>query len=417
MKYSLPTFALLAFSAFPSFAGQDGGGGLERAAREVSARITGKPAGMEEIFDKSLFRQISLEKLTAVLAGIYRDNGAVSQTLLCSSAASSGHFFLDTDRGYRVPLALSLDAGTGKINGIFFSPGYLKSAVLEEVRARLAALPGKTGLLVRRLGENAETLEALNEDDCFAVGSAFKLYVLGALLKERVSWEKIYRLKAADRSLPAGGLRGWPDGSPLTAHTLAALMISESDNTAADALISALGRRTIEADLAALGHSAPERLEPFLKTSEMFKLKADTGASLEYLNLPAANKYDFLSSLSKVPLAPENVKRSPFGVDKVEWPASPSDLCRLMDYFRKKNDAKALEILAMNPGLDIPRDKIAYAGYMGGAEPGVLSMTWLLKNKKGEWFCLSSSWNSEAGDTAEEDLSPRMRAAVNALGE
>jgi len=123
-------------------------GGLEEAAGEVAARIAEKPAGVAEIFDKSVFRHISLEKLSEVLAGVYKENGAVSRTVFVSSAAGSGHFFLDTERGRRVPLALSLDAGSGKINGIFFSPAYKKDSSLKDVRERLAALPGRTGLLV-----------------------------------------------------------------------------------------------------------------------------------------------------------------------------------------------------------------------------------------------------------------------------
>jgi len=400
----------------PAFA-EGTGGGLEKTAREISARIVEKPARVEELFDKSVFRHISLEKLTEALAGVYRENGAVSATIFVSSMPGSGRFFLDTERGARVPMTLSLDAASGKISGIFFSAAYLKDPSLKAVRERLAALPGKTGLLVRRLDGEQESLESHNGDAYFAVGSAFKLYVLGAMLKEGLSWEKVFRLKEEEKSLPSGRLRDWPGGSPLTAHTLAALMISDSDNTASDLLISALGRRTIEADLAELGHSDPGRLKPFLKTSEMFRLKSGTEAALAYLNLPLERKYDFLSSLSKTPLSLEKVPRSPFGVDKLEWFASPADLCRLMAYFSGKKDGKALEILALNPGLNIPRENFLYAGYKGGSEPGVLSMTWLLKNRNSKWFCLSAAWNDENTGLKETEFFRLMQSAINALGE
>ena len=410
----IPVFiCALCLCVRPAAAGQ----GPEEAAREVSARIAEKPEGVAELFDKSLFRHISLEKLSEVLAGIYKENGAVSSTVFVSSSSGSGHFFLDTEKGWRLPLALSLDEASGKINGIFFSPAYRKDVSLKDVRERLAALPGRTGLLVRRLGEKPENLEAHNADAWFAVGSAFKLYVLGTMLKEGVSWEKVFRLKAGDRSLPSGRLRDWPEGSPLTAHTLAALMISDSDNTAADTLISALGRRTIEGDLAALGHSDPARLKPFLKTSEMFKLKSGTENALKYLNLPAEEKYGFLASLERTPLSLEAFTKSPFGVDKIEWFASPSDLCRLMEYFSGKEGGKAREILALNPGLTIPRETLVYAGYKGGSEPGVLSMTWLLKNKKSEWLCLSASWNDDKDDLKESEFFGLLQSALNALGD
>ena len=389
--------------------------GLEKAAREVSARIAGKPERVPDIFDQSIFRQISLESLTGVLAGIYRENGAVSETLLVSSSAGSANFFFDTERGYRVPAELSLDPATGKINGLFFGPAYKKAPVLKNIRERLAALPGRTGLLVRRLGEKPENLEARNEDAYFAVGSASALYVLGALVKEGVSWEKVLRLKTADKYPSAGRLRGWPDGAPLTAHTLAAMMISEGDNTASDALVSALGRRTIEADLASLGHSDPGRLKPFLKASERFRLGTYTEAALKYLNLPVGEKYGFLSSLGTVPPAPDKVNLSHFGADRLEWAASPSDLCRLMAYFAGKKEVKSLEILALNTGLDIPRGKIIYAGYMGGSGPGLLSMTWLIKNTRSEWFCLSASWNNGNDQLDEKEFLGLMQSAIGGL--
>ena len=394
---------------------EEAGGGLEKAAREISARVAENPEGLGELFDKSVFRQVSLKKLAEALAGIYRENGAVSRTLLVSSAAGSGHFLFDTEKGYRVPVALSLDPDSGKLSGMFFGTAYLKDPSLKGVRERLAALPGRTGLLVRRLGGKPEVLEFYNENAYFAVGSSFKLYVLGTLLRRGVSWDKIFTLKEEDKSLPTGRLRDWPDGSPLTAHTLAALMIYESDNTASDALISALGRRTIEAGLAALGHSDPGRLKPFLKTAEMFRLKSGTEAALKYINLPVEGKYPFLSELAKTPLSAERFTQSPFGIDKIEWFASPADLCRVMAYFAEKQDIKALEILALNPGLDIPRENFFYAGYKGGSEPGVISMTWLLKNKKLDWYCLSASWNNEKDKLEETKFFGLMQSALNAL--
>jgi len=136
-----------------------------------------------------------------------------------------------------------------------------------------------------------------------------------------------------------------------------------------DLLISAVGRRNIESRLAALGHSDPARLTPFLKTSELFRLRSDTGAAVKYLNLPAGEKYAFLAGL-ETPLAAEKVKRSPFGVDKLEWPASPSDVCALMQYFAAGGSDAALDILGLNKGLDIP-PAFSYAGLRTALIPGV----------------------------------------------
>lgn len=388
---------------------------VNEAAAAAAALVAEKPAGAEQLFDKTFFRHISLEKLNSLFSGLYRDHGPVSATLLVSSKTSSGHFLLDTARGWRIPAALSVDQDSGKINGLYFSPPYRKDETLAGVKERLAALPGRKGLLVRRLGARPETLEALAEDEYFAVGSLFKLYVLGTMLKEKTAWDKVHRLREEDRSLPSGRLQDWPAGSPLTVHTLAALMVSESDNTASDALIGAVGRRRIEGALAGLGHSDPARLRPFLKTSEVFRLKSATAASLKYLNLPTGEKYGFLDTLAREPLDLDRLPRSPFGIDKIEWPASPADLCRLMDFFAASGNTRALELLALNPGLKEARENFAYAGYKGGSEPGVLAMAWLLKNKEGAWYCLAASWNDEKKDVEQKEFLALMQSALNAL--
>jgi hypothetical protein len=156
-------------------------------------------------------------------------------------------------------------------------------------------------------------------------------------------------------------------------------------------------------------------MSPFLKTSEMFRLKSGTANSLKYLNLPAAEKYKFLEVLGREPLEAERVARSPFGVDKLEWLASPSDICRLLDFLSASGNTKALELLAINPGLKEAAAGFLYAGYKGGSEPGVLSMAWLLMNKKSEWFCLAASWNDEKHDLEQEKFFGLMRSAANAL--
>jgi beta-lactamase class A len=179
------------------------------------------------------------------------------------------------------------------------------------------------------------------------------------------------------------------------------MMISEDDNTAADLLMETVGRKTLEGYLQKLGHSNPALMRPFLKTSEMSRLKSGTEDALKYLNLSVADKYKFLQELAEKPFKAEAVKTSPFGIGKIEWHATPADLCRLMEYIHKKNDAQALDMLAINTGLEIPDGRFSYAGYKGGSEPGLLSMTWLLKSKSNAWYCLSASWNNEKEDLDE----------------
>ncbi len=390
------------------------GDGVLKAGRGVAALVSEHPSGAEKLFDKSFFKRISLPDLNRIFSGLYRDNGVVEETLLVSSRASSGHFFFDTSGNYRIPAVLSLNPDSGRIDGLFLSPAYRKDPRLAEVKEGLAALPGRAGLLVMRLGEDREALEALRPDEYFAVGRAIDLYLLGAIVREGLPWGRVLTLREVDKA--AGGpLRGWPAGAPLTLHTLAALMISERDGTAADALVSALGRRTVEASLAPLGHSAPARLRPFLKASEEARLAADTGLALKYLNLPEAEKYYFLDRFSGPAAKTAPPARSAFGLGRIGWQASPSDLCRLISYLEKSGDSKAWEIMALNKGAGKAAGGFLYAARAGGAAPGMLSAAWLLKNKKSERFCLAAVWNEEGADLDEVKFSSLVDAALEAL--
>lgn len=406
-------FPALCCALLPLFPARAAAAGLEKAAAAVSAGVAKAPAGLEDLFAASFFRQLSLKELSGVLAGVYEKNGAVNRVTLVSSGPASGHFIFETSLGYRVPAAIGVDP-EGKVNNLFFGVPARVDPALAAAAASLAALPGRAGLLARRL-DGGETLQGLNEDELFASGGAFKLYVLGALLERKVPWSRVFKLREEDRSLPAGPLAAWPDGAPLTAHTLAALMLSSGDNTAADALVSGLGRRNVESSLAALGYSSPALLRPFLKTSEMFRLRADSGTTLKYMNLPEPEKYAFLDALDRAPLPGGALRTSSFGLDKIEWPASPADLCRVMDYLRVKDDRRALELLAMSPGPVPAGDAFLYAGYRGASEPGVLSMTWLLKDRDSRWYCLSASWNNSVEKLEEAKFFAIMRSALSAL--
>lgn len=411
-------FLSLAVSGYAQEPAPSAGGdaALTRKAEQLAAQISEKPQ-VKDLFDRFFFKYLSLEKTEEILRQIYRTNGRVTAVKLdYADSLYSAHFTFETEKNFALPTSLSLSKDTGRLTGLFFKSPYQKDMSLDAVRRQLSELPGRTGLLALKLNAPGRTLEALNENESFAIGSAFKLYLLGTVVEEDYSWKKIFTLKEELKSLPSGRLQNWPDGSPLTIHTLATAMISESDNTASDTLADGLGRRTIEDALAALGHSKPELLKPFLKTADMFRLKSDTELSVKYLNATPEEKYRLLDGIARRPLSAADLKTAPFGIDKIEWPASPSDLCRLMEYFHKKDDKAALAILAVNPGLDIPKNKFLYAGYKGGSEAGVLNMTWLLNTSGGDWYCLTGSWNNEKENLEEKKFFELMQAAINAIG-
>ena len=70
-----------------------------------------------------------------------------------------------------------------------------------------------------------------------------------------------------------------------------------------------------------------------------------------------------------------------------------------------RNSPQVREILAKNAPFAHAGDQAshwAYAGYKGGSEPGVLSMTYLLRRDDGKWFVVSLGFNAAEGGTLDD---------------
>ncbi|HEX8225375.1 MAG TPA: serine hydrolase [Allosphingosinicella sp.] len=284
----------------------------------------------------------------------------------------------------------------------------------------IVGLPGEVSLAAARL-EEAGPAHFLTQQAGrpLAIGSGFKLFVLAELVRQVKAgerrWADVVPLGAP--SLPSGLLQDWPKGSPLTLHSLAALMISRSDNSAADTLLALLGRDKVEALLPELGVAAPARNRPFLATREAFVLKYGDPARLRrWTAADEAGRRALLGGeLAAIEAATLDGRRftgRPTAIGEAEWFASPADLVRTLDWLRRSGDSTALEILAINPGLDRAlAEGFAYFGFKGGSEPGVLNMSFLLRNREGRWIALSATWNNAAAPLDE----PRFVALISRL--
>ncbi len=324
---------------------------------------------------------VGLERLNPVSA-----NGAII-AIRFERGIAGGSFLLETAEPYEITEFVLND-----VRPIGDS--------MEQWLSDVEALPGKTGVLVTRLGET-QPVAAHNADERFAIGSTFKLYVLSALSRsiaagER-SWDDVVTLD--QRSYPSGQLQKWPRGAPVTLHTLASLMISNSDNTATDQLIVELGRDAVEAEVIAAGHSDPEATFPFLTTREMFVLKSGDAENLgQYAAAGTAERLAVLQELAALDRADEDIQAAfsggPVSLD-VEWLASASDIANLFRRMTALDDDTALQIMAINSGLPANRvEEWDYVGYKGGSEPGVLNLSWLMRDDAGEWVVMSMSWNN-----------------------
>ncbi len=291
-------------------------------------------------------------------------------------------FVLNFSQG-SIPAQISL-AADGKIERIFLGQSRRKVANLADAIDQFKSLPGTVSLLVT---EGTTIRASLNPATVLGVGSAFKLAVLDALQSQiaakKLTWQTIVPLQSQFKSLPSGRLQTWPDGSVLTVQSLAAMMISESDNTATDHLIQLVGRDKIEA-------IAP-RNQPFLMTREMFQLKAKGNQSVltQYRAGTLGQKRSILQSLAQQPLpaVSEFEGNQPNALD-VEWLFEPGELCELIDR------VGALPLMSINPGIARAKDWNRVV-FKGGSEPGVLNLTTGLEGKDGKRYCVVATWNAD----------------------
>jgi len=393
---------------------------LERRAVEVCAQFRQTPGDYEKMFAPSFLAQVPAPKLTENLADYFSKLGRCTQAKQTAHLSDyAGRFDFIFDKGYSVAGTLAIDAAEPQlVSGLLIGVPVRDFATLDETVNELKTLPGETSLLIASLGKDGiRPIVAYNADREMAIGSAFKLYILSELVREigahQRNWTDVVRLDEKIASLPSGMLQTWPANSPVTLHTLASMMISISDNTAADDLLMTLGRERVEANLPVTGHSKPELNVPFLTTLEMFKLKGEpTGqAATTYLALDAKGRRAFLAdTIAKV--KSEDAKPfqdgKPAYLDKIEWFASATDMCRVMNWLRQQTEADktARQILAINPGsnLNIPHEKWQYVGFKGGSEPGVLNMTYLLQSTTGDWYALSLGWNNKQAPLENQKL-------------
>lgn len=316
-------------------------------------------------------------------------------------------FSLIFEKGVAIPVLLrTAPLPPYRIAGLRFGQAVPLQDSWEQVRSDLSRLPGTTAALVSPLDPTGPPLLAWQVRQPLAVASAFKLLVTvslaDAVTKSKRQWAEVITTEARWRSLPSGWLQDWPDGSPVTLHTLAALMLARSDNTAADHLLHTLGRETVEASQHRLALDAGQRNKPFLATGEMFRLKliADQHLRQRYLEADVNRRRQILAQeIAPLSLASAVPLTRPAHLAEIEWHFSAADLARLADELRRSSQADiVLPLLALQPPMVLDAKFWSYVGYKGGSECGVQSAVVLLRHRSGAWFVVSLIWNNPETD-------------------
>lgn len=331
---------------------------------------------------------------------------------------------------YAATVELGFEKGIGTVNividpapphcvtGLLLTRVEPRGDTIAKIEAEIRALPGTAAFGVYALDGKVTPVTELAGTQPMPVGSAFKLWILAEAARQvnagTRSWSDVVKL--GPRSLPSGISQRWPAGAPVTLHTLATLMISISDNTATDTLLTALGRDKVDAMVAETGVADPAATLPLLTTIELFQLKAPANADLAAKwkaagpdgrrKLLAENR----ARLSATRLDPSMFGDKPLAPD-VEWFASPRDEAAVLDWLRTKGGERALEILAVNPGTP-SAGLFDYAGFKGGSEPGVIFMSWLVKTRKGNWYAVTGGWTRKDAAVDERGFAMLMNRVL-----
>jgi beta-lactamase class A len=381
---------------------------LKHRADELVLVLRGEE-GVEAFFSSSFLAQVPPAQVKAISQQLADRYGrAAGITAIESKGATAGTVTVDFPKA-TARMELVLDpAPPHLVTGLLVTAVEAKAESFDALAAAFRALPGRVGVAAAPLGAEPPHLSiGLAPEQPLAVGSDFKLFILAELVREVQAgerrWSDVVPLSA--RSLPSGFLQSWPKGAPATLHTLAALMISQSDNSAADTLLATLGRATVERLLPTLGVRAAALDRPFLSTREAFLLKGgEPGLLSRWTSADEAGRRALLATLAGADVAALDLHRfagGPIAIGEVEWFASAGDLVRTLDWIRRSGDRTALDILAINPGLPAPARDFAYLGYKGGSEAGVIAMAFLLSRKDGSWAAAAAVWNDPAAPVDE----------------
>jgi hypothetical protein len=376
--------------------------------------LAGKP-GYDALFAPS-FQQAVPQPRFAALAETMRTSLGMPRTVERFEPIGrwGATIVIGYDRGTATIRLMLQPAAPHAVTGLLVTGTTLRGDTAAAVQADVAALPGAAQLGVYALDGSAPT--AVFEVDGARpapLGSAFKLWVLAEAARQVAAGERRWDdvVPVGTPSLPSGILQGWPAATPVTIQTLATLMISISDNTATDTLLTLLGRAKVDAMAARFGGRGP-----VLTTREAFVIKSDPALIAAWAKGDAEQRRALLSAqaqrIATAPIDPMMFSGGPLANDSVEWFAAPRDMARLLATLRDAGPV-VRGILSVNRGVDpMTAARFDYVGFKGGSEPGVIALDALAQAKTGRWYVVSGSWHRTDAAVDEATFLPLVTRAL-----
>lgn len=230
-------------------------------------------------------------------------------------------------------------------------------------------------------------------------------------------WDTTLTVSEENRSLPSGELHNEPDGTKVTVRDAATKMIVISDNTATDMLMQELGRESVEEAVRASGHHAPELMQPFPSTREMFQIGWGKSEDLEAWTTGTEEEQRvLLDSLERHPIGPHDVAvgGDPLWPQGVDWFASAQDIAGVHRLLQEQEDPMIRNILSENPGIS--QNSWDYVGFKGGSSLGVLTGSWFVNDAAGDsYIVVMQAATDDAAGISSEEQSEFFRLATSAV--
>lgn len=334
-----------------------------------------------------------------------------------------------TSEGYAIPVLIDLDPSPPhKIRQAQVWEPWRHFKTRSQIRRAVGLLGAEAAFYAAEVTEDGlKTWLGVDEERHHSVASLMKLYLLAGVAhevaEERRRWEDALELQDADRSMSSGITHRWPSGTQLSIQAVATLMIAESDNTATDMILHALGRDRAEATLRLCGHSYPARTVPYLSTAEMFKLKYHDAGALGriYRDLDTQQKRAFLErDVRGLEWSDAHIPSShpkPTYLAEIGWFASARDVAEVLRKLLVIRDGSVtpLAILAVKAQESVPDGLFDYVGVKVGRDAGVLGFAGVAQEGD-HWYVLTCIVNDPEREPSQAMLRAVVLGALSCCG-
>ena len=382
---------------------------------------------IEGHFDTLFLGEVSTDSINALLEQFSAPTGASLVGL--SSEGPTSLVAVATFGTQRWTVTISVD-GSGLIDGLFLMPSPSPTTWAEIDRELASLAPHASFLAAQVSNGTCKPIHQVASSTARPLGSEFKLFVLGALAHQiaagKITWSQELKVQTALKSIGnaqgSGSLQFSPDGTEVSVQQTATKMISISDNTAADMLISLVGRSAVESQVRQWSSNATLDV-PFLTTRELFLLHYVNYPTLAnaYLALAPSQRTAFLgSSVDRLSLGDVQGSTEPRDIDSIEYFASPDDICRAFAGLQQLSEQSKLSplasILSVNHGgLGLNQSQWPTVWFKGGSEPGVLTLGYLARNSKGQSFVVSTMLSNPNSVLAPSAIGALLEVAKGAF--